>query len=108
MATFRSGARWNLAERSNFWHDLAVGSAFLCLFPSVIINGKVILALQIRRGHFQWTAGSLVAGSLMNGLTPPLLSLSFDHRVVDGAEAVLFLNTFIERLEDPDLVLLEG
>jgi pyruvate/2-oxoglutarate dehydrogenase complex dihydrolipoamide acyltransferase (E2) component len=44
----------------------------------------------------------------MNGLTPPLLSLSFDHRVVDGAEAVLFLNTFIERLEDPDLVLLEG
>jgi len=36
------------------------------------------------------------------------LSLSFDHRVVDGAEAVRFLNTVIERLEDPNLVLLEG
>jgi putative transposase len=24
MATFRSGAKWELAERSNFWHDLAV------------------------------------------------------------------------------------
>lgn len=24
MATFRSVARWNLAERSSFWHDLAV------------------------------------------------------------------------------------
>ena|SRR3990170_6691925 len=24
MATFRSGARWNLAERRSFWHDLAV------------------------------------------------------------------------------------
>jgi len=36
------------------------------------------------------------------------LSLSFDHRVVDGAEAVRFLNTVIERLEDPDLLLLEG
>ena len=36
------------------------------------------------------------------------LSLSFDHRVVDGAEAVRFLNTVIEHLEDPDLILLEG
>jgi len=36
------------------------------------------------------------------------LSLSFDHRVVDGAEAVRFLNTVIDHLEDPDLILLEG
>jgi pyruvate dehydrogenase E2 component (dihydrolipoamide acetyltransferase) len=36
------------------------------------------------------------------------LSLSFDHRVVDGAEAVRFLNTVIERLEDPNLILMEG
>lgn len=35
------------------------------------------------------------------------LSLSFDHRVVDGAEAARFLNTVIIRLEDPDLILLE-
>jgi pyruvate dehydrogenase E2 component (dihydrolipoamide acetyltransferase) len=36
------------------------------------------------------------------------LSLSFDHRVVDGAEAARFLNTVIEHLEDPNLLLLEG
>ncbi|OGP92348.1 MAG: hypothetical protein A2156_14800 [Deltaproteobacteria bacterium RBG_16_48_10] len=36
------------------------------------------------------------------------LSLSFDHRVVDGAEAGRFLNTIIARLEDPDLILLES
>ena len=36
------------------------------------------------------------------------LSLSFDHRVVDGAEAARFLNTVIEHLEDPNLPLLEG
>jgi pyruvate dehydrogenase E2 component (dihydrolipoamide acetyltransferase) len=36
------------------------------------------------------------------------LSLSFDHRVVDGAEAVRFMNTVIEYLEDPNLLLLEG
>ncbi len=35
------------------------------------------------------------------------LSLSFDHRVVDGAEGARFLNTVIARLEDPDLILLE-
>jgi pyruvate dehydrogenase E2 component (dihydrolipoamide acetyltransferase) len=35
------------------------------------------------------------------------LSLSFDHRVVDGAEAARFLGTVIARLEDPDLILLE-
>jgi pyruvate dehydrogenase E2 component (dihydrolipoamide acetyltransferase) len=35
------------------------------------------------------------------------LSLTFDHRVVDGAEAARFLNTVIARLEDPDLILLE-
>ncbi len=36
------------------------------------------------------------------------LSLSFDHRVVDGAEAARFLNTVIDHLEDPDLILLEA
>jgi pyruvate dehydrogenase E2 component (dihydrolipoamide acetyltransferase) len=35
------------------------------------------------------------------------LSLSFDHRVVDGAEAARFLNAVIARIEDPDLILLE-
>jgi len=35
------------------------------------------------------------------------LSLSFDHRVVDGAEAVRFMNTVIDLLEDPGLILLE-
>ena len=35
------------------------------------------------------------------------LSLSFDHRVVDGAEAARFMNTVIDHLEDPDLILLE-
>jgi pyruvate dehydrogenase E2 component (dihydrolipoamide acetyltransferase) len=36
------------------------------------------------------------------------ISLSFDHRVVDGAEAARFLNTIISRLEDPDLIFLES
>jgi pyruvate dehydrogenase E2 component (dihydrolipoamide acetyltransferase) len=35
------------------------------------------------------------------------LSLSFDHRVVDGAEAVRFMTTIIQLLEDPGLILME-
>jgi pyruvate dehydrogenase E2 component (dihydrolipoamide acetyltransferase) len=35
------------------------------------------------------------------------LSLSFDHRVADGAEAIRFLKRTIELLEDPGLILLE-
>lgn len=36
------------------------------------------------------------------------LSLTYDHQVVDGAEASRFLNLVISYLEDPDLMLLEG
>jgi pyruvate dehydrogenase E2 component (dihydrolipoamide acetyltransferase) len=36
------------------------------------------------------------------------LSLTYDHQVIDGAEAARFLNLVISYLEDPDLLLLEG
>ena len=34
------------------------------------------------------------------------LSLSFDHRVVDGAVGAAFANAIIERLQNPALLLL--
>ncbi len=37
-----------------------------------------------------------------------LLSLSLDHRVVDGATAARFMTTVVKYLEDPKLLLLEG
>lgn len=36
------------------------------------------------------------------------IALSYDHRIVDGAEAVRFLVTVKELLEDPETLLLEG
>lgn len=36
------------------------------------------------------------------------IALSYDHRIVDGAEAVRFLVTVKELLEDPEALLLEG
>lgn len=35
------------------------------------------------------------------------LSLTFDHRILDGAEAARFMNTLKRHLEDPDLLLIE-
>ncbi len=45
-------------------------------------------------------------GEVVASHTLPL-SLSIDHRVIDGAEAAGFVNTVIEYLEDPTLLLLE-
>ncbi len=36
------------------------------------------------------------------------LSVSFDHRVVDGAEVAEFMNTLIEYLENPEKIPLDG
>jgi pyruvate dehydrogenase E2 component (dihydrolipoamide acetyltransferase) len=36
------------------------------------------------------------------------LSLTFDHRLIYGAESARFMNTVIKHLEDPDLMLIEG
>jgi pyruvate dehydrogenase E2 component (dihydrolipoamide acetyltransferase) len=36
------------------------------------------------------------------------LSLTFDHQLIDGAEAARFLNLVISYIEDPDLLLLEA
>ena len=35
------------------------------------------------------------------------LALSYDHRIIDGREAVLFLVSIKEALEDPARLLLE-
>ena len=43
--------------------------------------------------------GKVVARTMMN------LALSFDHRLLDGAEAAAFMNAFIKRLETPASLL---
>ena len=49
-----------------------------------------------------WQDGAFVPRDLMP------LSLSYDHRVIDGAEAARFLRQLCERLEDPFHLMLEG
>ena len=51
-------------------------------------------------------SGSAASGEVVARHTLPL-SLSIDHRVIDGAEAATFVNTLKEYLADPTLLLLE-
>ncbi|MDJ0754002.1 MAG: 2-oxoglutarate dehydrogenase complex dihydrolipoyllysine-residue succinyltransferase [Ardenticatenaceae bacterium] len=46
--------------------------------------------------------GEIIARPIM------YVALSYDHRIVDGAEAVRFLYTIKELIEDPERLLLEG
>ncbi|WP_132058907.1 dihydrolipoamide acetyltransferase family protein [Halorussus amylolyticus] len=45
-------------------------------------------------------------GEVVARYTLPI-SLSIDHRIVDGADAASFANTFMEYVENPELLLLE-
>jgi pyruvate dehydrogenase E2 component (dihydrolipoamide acetyltransferase) len=58
------------------------------------------------RSASEGASGGTASGDVVARYTLPL-SLSIDHRVVDGADAAQFANTLIEYLENPDLLLLE-
>jgi pyruvate dehydrogenase E2 component (dihydrolipoyllysine-residue acetyltransferase) len=78
----------------------AIGS----IYATPVINYPEVAILGMGRVR---ETPALRDGKLVNRLMLPL-ALTFDHRLVDGAEAARFLNLVIGYLEDPDLLLLEG
>lgn len=70
-------------------------------FATPIINYPEVGILAAGRAFEKVMAKD---GMIFAGLSLPL-SLSCDHRVVDGAEGARFLNTVKKLLEDPDLLL---
>jgi pyruvate dehydrogenase E2 component (dihydrolipoamide acetyltransferase) len=73
------------------------------IFGTPIINYPEVAILGI--GRMKETPVARNGKIVIRKILP--LALSFDHRVVDGAEAARFLDTVISHLEDPDLILLE-
>jgi pyruvate dehydrogenase E2 component (dihydrolipoamide acetyltransferase) len=67
------------------------------LFATPIINHPevAILGLMKMQKRPVWREGTIVARDMMN------LVLSFDHRMIDGADAAQFMNTLIHYLENP-------
>jgi pyruvate/2-oxoglutarate dehydrogenase complex dihydrolipoamide acyltransferase (E2) component len=73
------------------------------MFSVPIINPPQVAIMGVHRIRDMPVVvdGKIRIGKVMG------ISLAFDHRVADGAEATLFMNEIIRHLEDPDLLLLE-
>jgi pyruvate dehydrogenase E2 component (dihydrolipoamide acetyltransferase) len=71
---------------------------------SPIINSPEVAILGIARAALQ---GVFVDGQIAPRLMLPL-ALSYDHRLIDGADAARFLRWVVEALQQPLLLALEG
>jgi len=80
------------------------GGVFGSLLSTPILNPPQVGILGLHRIQERPVVreGSLVARPMM------YLALSYDHRIVDGREAVQFLVRVKELIEDPERLLLEG
>jgi len=67
------------------------------LFATPIVNHPEVAILGVMKIHKRPAVreGRLEVRDMAN------LVLSFDHRVIDGAEAARFMNTLIKHLENP-------
>ena len=80
------------------------GGIFGSLMSTPILNYPQvgILGMHKIQERPMVVAGEIVVRPMM------YLALSYDHRIVDGGEAVRFLVTVKDLLEDPESLLLEG
>jgi pyruvate dehydrogenase E2 component (dihydrolipoamide acetyltransferase) len=69
-----------------------------------IVNWPEVAILGISRGSVEavFTDGQIVPRQMLP------LSLSYDHRVIDGADAIRFLRWVVEAVEQPFTVMLRG
>lgn len=80
------------------------GGVFGSLLSTPILNPPQVGILGLHRIEERPIAldGEVAIRSMM------FLALSYDHRIVDGREAVQFLAHVKELIEDPEMLLLEG
>jgi 2-oxoglutarate dehydrogenase E2 component (dihydrolipoamide succinyltransferase) len=80
------------------------GGVFGSLLSTPILNPPQVGILGMHKIQERPVAldGAVVIRSMM------YLALTYDHRVVDGREAVSFLVRIKELIEDPETLLLEG
>lgn len=80
------------------------GGVFGSLLSTPILNAPQVGILGMHKIEERPIAlnGQVVVRPMM------YLALSYDHRIMDGSEAVRFLVTIKELLEDPESLLLEG
>ena len=79
------------------------GGTFGSLLSTPIINPpqSAILGMHAIKDRPVADNGEVVIRPMMN------LALSYDHRIIDGREAVQFLVSIKQQLEDPSRLLLQ-
>lgn len=73
------------------------------IFSTPIINPPDVAILGVHRIR---DMAVVIDGEVKVRKILPLV-ISFDHRALDGAQAARFMNTLIEHLKDPDLLLID-
>jgi pyruvate dehydrogenase E2 component (dihydrolipoamide acetyltransferase) len=78
-----------------------------------IVNWPEVAILGVSRGSVEpvWRPGAQGADPTDGSFEPRLmlpLSLSYDHRVIDGADAIRFLRWVVDAVEQPFLLSLFG
>jgi 2-oxoglutarate dehydrogenase E2 component (dihydrolipoamide succinyltransferase) len=94
----------SLAELQGGTFTITNGGVFGSLLSTPILNAPQvgILGMHKIQERPMVVNGQVVARPMM------YLALSYDHRIVDGSEAVRFLVRIKELVEDPEALLLEG
>ncbi|HTK28482.1 MAG TPA: 2-oxo acid dehydrogenase subunit E2 [Vicinamibacterales bacterium] len=75
--------------------------------PIVNVPEVAILGISRARMEPKWTPAEGAAGAFVPRLMLPL-SLSYDHRVIDGADGIRFLRWIVSALEEPFVLALNG
>lgn len=107
IAVFAEKARKNqltLEDIRGGTFTISNGGVYGSLLSTPILNGPQVGILGMHKIQERPVAvnGQVVIHPMM------YVALSYDHRIVDGSEAVRFLVRIKELLEDPEAMLLEG
>jgi len=94
----------SLSELQGGTFTITNGGVFGSLLSTPILNAPQVAILGMHKIEQRPIAlnGQVVIRPMM------YLALSYDHRIVDGSEAVRFLVRIKELVEDPETLLLEG
>lgn len=104
LATKARENKLSLAELQGGTFTITNGGVFGSLLSTPILNAPQVGILGMHTIQQRPVArdGEVVIRPMM------YVALSYDHRIVDGREAVQFLVRIKELLEDPETLLLEG
>lgn len=95
----------SLSDLSGGTFTITNGGVFGSLLSTPILNAPQVGILGMHKIQYRPVA---INNETMEIRPMMYLALSYDHRIVDGAEAVSFLVKVKELLEDPESLLLES